>query len=300
MKESIKREMARDSILKSLFVPQTLGMEIYMIKKILPASISRNITALTEEIRIRLGRQSIILYRDKEIVLPDIIDTDVFSDILDKITEGSVYIFSESINNGFITIRGGHRVGLSGSAVVNNGKITAINDISSFNIRVAHEIKGVGKRVFRDIVKEQIENTIIVSPPGCGKTTLLRDLTRLISDNISGVRVSLIDERAEIAASYSGIPQNDVGLRTDVFTGYSKNDGIMQAVRSMSPTVIVVDEIGTKEDFDSVLKANSSGVKVIATVHGNDFKNIPNIFKYGIKLAKNNEFDRVEEILCLN
>ena len=269
------------------------------IKKILPENIRKYITKQTEEIRVKIGRPAIILNRSSEVVLPELTTKKVFQEILDSITEGSIYIFTEEINNGFITINGGHRVGLCGNAVVNDGKITAVKDISGLNIRVAREIKGVGERLFRKITENnEIESAIIVSPPGCGKTTLLRDLTRLISDNISGTRISLIDERCELAASYAGCPQTDIGIRTDVFSGYPKREGVMQAIRSMSPDIIVVDEIGA--DIESVKIAHFSGIKVIASMHGNDFFNIPDIFKYGIRLAKNEEFDRVEEVVCLN
>jgi len=272
-----------------------------MITKILPEYARKYITKFTEEVRIRIKKPIIILNRNDEIVLSENITAAEFSDIFDKITEGSVYTFFEDINNGFITIKGGHRVGVCGNAIMNDGKITAVKEISSLNIRVAKEINGAGRRAYEKITHgDEIKNTIIVSPPGCGKTTLLRDLTRLISDNTKGIKISLIDERCEIAASYLGEPQNNVGIRTDVFSGYLKRDGIIQAVRSMSPDLIVVDEIGTIVDMDSLITAHLSGVKIIASIHGNNFKSIPDIFKIGIRLAKNNEFDRIEEIICLN
>jgi stage III sporulation protein AA len=272
------------------------------ILEILPEYAKKYVTKQTEEIRIKVNKPIIILNQDSEKILSKVISKADMELFIDSMTKCSIYSFLSDINNGFITLMGGHRVGLCGSVVMENEKITAINDISSINIRVAKEIMGVSERVYNSIVSDDIvSSTLIVSPPACGKTTLLRDLTRQISNNIKGAKVSLIDERGEIAAVYMGEPQNDVGMRTDIYNSYSKKDGIIRAIRSMSPTVIVVDEIGSQNDLENLLLAKKSGVEIVATMHG-DENNIDeiaslNIFKYIIFLKKNSEFDRVENII---
>ena len=145
--------------------------------------------------------------------------------------------------------------------------------MSSLNFRVARQVIGAGDKIINLIKKNGIfENTLIISPPGVGKTTVLRDIVRQISN--SGYEVSLIDERTEIAACFNGIPQNDVGKRTDVMDGVNKDDGIRMMVRSMRPDFVATDEIGTDDDAEAIMYAINSGVKVIATAHGNNIQDL--------------------------
>lgn len=272
------------------------------ILEILPEYAKKHITKDTEEIRIKINKPIIILYSDSEKILTKVFSKSDMELFIDSMTKCSIYSYLSDINNGFITLLGGHRVGLCGSVVMENDNITAVKDISSINIRVAKEIIGVGDRVYNTIVGgDVVSSTLIVSPPACGKTTLIRDLTRQISNSIKSAKIALIDERGEIAAVYMGEPQNDIGLRTDVYNSYTKRDGIIRAIRSMSPTVIVVDEIGSRDDLENLLLAKKSGVEIIATMHG-DENNISEIvdlkiFQNIIFLKKNNEFDRVENII---
>jgi stage III sporulation protein AA len=197
------------------------------------------------------------------------------------VTDYSAYALEEEIKNGFITIRGGHRVGICGKAIIENNRVKTIKDISGLNIRISKEKIGCGEKVIKHIIKgcDSIYNTLIVSPPGCGKTTILRDIIRLISSgtkkyNFKGINVSVVDERSEIAGCYNGIPQKDVGLRTDVLDGCPKAEGMIMLIRSMSPRVIATDEIGRDEDIYALKEAINAGVKFITTVHGDSIEEI--------------------------
>ncbi len=182
---------------------------------------------------------------------------------MQKLCEMSVYAYIDEIRNGFITVKGGHRVGVCGTAVVKEGKITNIKNISSLNIRVAHEVKRCS-----DNIKLDFKSLLIISPPGCGKTTILRDLCRRIGQT---KKVSVIDERGEIAAVFNGQPEFDLGDMTDVMSLCDKAQGIEYMLRSMSPDLIVTDEIARK-DSDAIRKSLSYGVGIAASVHGDDIR----------------------------
>lgn len=195
----------------------------------------------------------------------------------------SIHSFMDDIKKGFITLRGGHRVGIVGKAIVENGKVENIKHISSLNIRISKEVRNCSDKIMNQIIKNKttINNTIIISPPQCGKTTLLRDIVRNLSNGnekfgFNGVKVALIDERNEIAGSYLGIPQMDVGIRTDIIETCPKDVGIMMVLRSMSPNVIVTDEIGNEKDIKALYTALNGGVGLITSVHGNSIEDIRN------------------------
>ncbi len=251
------------------------------------------------EIRLRVNRPAILEGREKEYVVEKdgkkcIVTKEEIARIFENICENSVYAFSEEISNGFITICGGHRVGISGKPLYKDGKIYSIKDISGLNFRVAREIKGVADNIITKIkVKGKFVNTLIISPPGLGKTTLLRDLVRQISD--SGYNVSLIDERSEVAGCFLGIPQNDVGLRTDIMDRVVKADGIKMMVRSMKPNFIATDEIGTDDDAEAIEYALNSGVKILATAHGDK---VEDLYKSN-KMRELLKFDVFEKIILL-
>lgn len=226
-----------------------------------------------EEIRIRTNRKTIIKYNTKDVIIDYIPNTRDILNILQILCDNSIYSYQGQICQGFITVVGGHRIGISGSAVMQDGKIININYVSSLNFRIAKEIKGISNYVFSQILEnEKIKNTLIVSPPGYGKTTLLRDLVRNISDY--GFTVSLIDERGEIAAMYKGVPQNDVGVRTDIIENATKSIAMRIAVRTMSPQIIVADEIGTEEDIEAINYGICSGVNGIFTAHGGNIEEL--------------------------
>ena len=245
--------------------------DLRSITRVLPRDICYNINEKTlEEIRIRVDRPVILKYPDgKEDVLDHVITQAEILNILQALCNNSIYSYQSQICDGYITLQGGHRVGITGNVAMKDGKIININYVSSLDFRIAREIIGSSDEILKEVlVNNEIKNTLIVSKPGCGKTTVLRDLVRNISNR--GFTVSLIDERGEIASMYKGIPQNDIGLRTDVMDNVNKSLGMKIAVRTMAPQVIVADEIGTKEDIDAINYGICSGVKGIFTAHGSD------------------------------
>lgn len=186
----------------------------------------------------------------------------------------SLYAFEEQIRQGFLTVAGGHRIGVIGRAVSEHREIRTIKPITGLNIRIAHEKKGCADRIMRflaDAGQKEWLSTLLVSPPCCGKTTLLRDIVRNISNGcgyMEGRTVGIVDERSEIAACFQGIPQNDVGIRSDVLDGCPKAEGMMMLIRAMSPRVVAADEIGGKGDLEALQYASGCGCSLIATAHG--------------------------------
>lgn len=253
-------------VTKDLFeiLPKTIRSKLEQIE---------NLQGL-EELRIKVNKPLFIHIGSKEERWDYIPTTEDIKYIMQRISNYSIYAFEDEIRQGYITIKGGHRVGLCGICVIENNSIKTIKDISSINIRACKEIIGCADKVMPYITyNNSVHNTIIISPPKCGKTTLLRDITRQLSQgdenkNFHGKNVSIIDERSEIAGSFKGIPQMDVGIRTDVLDNCPKSEGIMMAIRSMSPEVIVCDEIGTQRDMESILMALNSGISLITTIHG--------------------------------
>ena len=237
-----------------------------------------------EEIRIRANNPIIIIYRNKEFFLDKNgkftddetksikVTVENINKTIELISNHSIYAFGEELKSGYITITGGHRIGITGKTIIENGQIKTIKNINGLNIRIATQIKGCAKNVLNKIIEQQVLNTLIISPPGCGKTTLLRDIIRQISNGIpnklNGQAVGVVDERSEIAGCYRGIPQNDLGIRTDILDSCPKAEGMIMLLRSMAPKVIAVDEIGNKKDVEAIEDILNAGVKLICTMHG--------------------------------
>ena len=231
-----------------------------------------------QEIRLRIGKQLIVIADNMEWVMREIIGEEEFMETLEYICKYSLYAFENELRQGFITIEGGHRVGISGQVFVENGEIKNFKNISSMNIRISHEVLNCADRILPYVTQNRVVlNTLIVSPPRCGKTTLLRDLIRQVSDGnryVKGCTVGVVDERSEIGGCYLGIPQNQIGMRTDILDACPKSKGMMMLVRAMAPNVIAVDELGGVEDVHAMEYAINCGCKMLATVHGNSMEEI--------------------------
>lgn len=235
-----------------------------------------------EEIRIRVNKFIIVKLNEEEIIINHVVSIEEILECMQKICENSIYTYQNEIAEGFITVKGGHRVGIVGSCVVENGKVINIKYINSLNFRIARQILGCSNEIINHIVKineNSIYNCLIVAPPCSGKTTILRDIVRQLSSGVQylkleAINVGIVDERGEIAALYKGVPQNDIGLKSDIIENVHKSVGIKMLVRSMAPQVIVADEIGNESDIDAINYAMCSGCKGIFTAHGSEMNDI--------------------------
>ena len=273
------------------------------IFRVLPMKINNLVREMLlykplQEIRIKINKPLIVNVSDKEILLDYIVTQNDMKEILTRMSNYSLYAYEEEIRQGYITIKGGHRIGIAGECILSKGEVRTIRNISSINVRICREVIGSSEGLMKYISsKNRVYNTLIVSPPKCGKTTILRDITRNISCGVKnigleGKKVSVIDERSEIAACYNGIPQLDVGIRTDVLDGCFKKDGMIMAIRSLSPEVIICDEIGTDGDIKALNMAFNSGVNILVTIHGYSIEDIYNrkVFK---ELIENSILERI-------
>lgn len=232
-----------------------------------------------QEIKLRIGKPLIVICNGKEkMLLHKIITKEEIRETMEYISNYSLYAYEQELKQGFITIEGGHRVGMAGQVIMEEGKIKSLKYISSINIRVSHEVKSCADRIFPYITyNKQMYHTLLISPPRCGKTTLLRDMIRQVSNGngwVKGCTVGVVDERSELGSCYLGNPQNDMGARTDILDRCPKTDGMIMLIRSMAPQVIAVDEIGVKEDVHAIEYAMHCGCKMLATAHGESMEEL--------------------------
>ena len=254
-----------------------------------------------QEIRLRIGQPVTVLYQNEELILPTMysekkrLGKQEMKETIEHISNYSLYAYEHELKQGFITIEGAHRVGMAGQVIMEGGKIKNMKYISSINIRVSHEVLDCANKIFPYITyNKQMYHTLIISPPRCGKTTLLRDVIRQISDGnrwIKGCTVGVVDERSELGGCYLGVIQNNLGMRTDILDRCPKADGMIMLIRSMAPQVVAVDEIGAKEDVHAIEYAMHCGCKMLATAHGDSMEEICKkpIFE---KLIREKRFER--------
>ena len=249
-----------------------------------------------QEIKLRIGKPLIIIYRGKERMWKDVIVTkEEIKETLEYISNYSLYAYEHELKQGFITIEGGHRVGMAGQVIMEEGTIKNLKYISSINLRISHEVKNCADKIFPYITyNKQMYHTLLISPPRCGKTTLLRDIIRQVSDGnmwVKGCTVGVVDERSELGGCYLGNPQNEMGVRTDILDRCPKAEGMIMLIRSMAPQVIAVDEIGAQEDVHAIEYAMHCGCKMLATAHGYSMEEIQRkpIFE---KLVQERRFER--------
>ncbi|WP_434641140.1 stage III sporulation protein AA [Thermoanaerobacterium thermosaccharolyticum] len=296
----INKSKNYDELLYSL--PLTVRSIIIKLDDNLKESLEEIRLRIDKPLMIHVNNQEKFLSIDGKIVnspkLAYIVTSEDCEKALQLISKSSIYAFENEIKNGYITLKGGYRVGICGKCVLENGSIKTIVNVSGFNYRIMRQCIGVSDEIMKYIIKYPniVYNTLIISPPQCGKTTLLRDIARNISNGMAdldfnGENVSIIDERSEIAACFKGNPQNDVGYRTDVLDSCPKHIGILMMIRSMSPKVIITDEIGKIEDILAIHEALNAGVSIITTVHGKDIEDIMRK-KYIDDMLNNREFDR--------
>lgn len=247
------------------------------------------IKSQTYEIRLRSGRPVILYGRYGNYFLLNsgstgastdnafVLTPEILTDTFNRLCCYSIHSHLSSIVNGYITINGGHRAGIVGTAVVNSsGEITSLRDISGINIRVSREIIGCSDEIIDNIFSDSAKSIIIAGPPSSGKTTVLRDLVRRLSSDVYGkaYKVSVVDERQEIACMNAGISQNDIGINSDVLDCYPKEQAIMTAIKTMSPDIIAVDEVAQKKEIEAIRLGVNSGVKFIVTIHAGDYSEL--------------------------
>ena len=245
-----------------------------------------------QEIRLRVGAPLLVVYENREYFVSrggelgtagrdaHLVTRDELRETMEYISSYSLYAFEEELRQGFITIQGGHRIGVAGRIVAEDKQVRAMKYISFLNVRLSHQILGCADEVMPflyDGPTGQVRHTLIVSPPRCGKTTLLRDIIRQLSNGSrgrAGVTVGVVDERSELGACYQGVPQNDLGIRTDILDCCPKARGMMMLIRTMAPQVIAVDEIGSREDMEAIGYVMNCGCRLVATVHGNSVEDV--------------------------
>lgn len=261
-----------------------------MLDSILPQKIFSAIKTLNyanlQEIRLRVNKPVTVCYCSNFYFLGTngivsgknsaiFITSTEIADIVHKASNYSIYTINDNLKQGYITLSSGERIGIVGQVVSENGGVITVKNFSSLNIRIPHEIKGISNDLMDYLIDDgEFLNTLIVSSPAVGKTTLLRDIVRNLSSTQFAKNVLVVDERNEISASFNGESAMDLGDFSDIITFSNKEFAFTNGIRSMSPEIIATDEIGTKSDYDAILKASSCGVKILATIHAKDINEL--------------------------
>lgn len=262
------------------------------MKAILPPDLQNSLDNLNynliQEIRLRVGKPTVITYSGQNFFFGEtglvnskqsayFCDTDDLQNILLNMSNHSLYAVNEQIKQGFVSLANGVRIGIAGQVVSENGKIITIKNFNALNIRFPHEIKGFADNVIEFLFQDnEFLNTLIISPPSEGKTTLLRDLIRLLSSTRFAKKVLVLDERNEISASLNGVGQMNLGYFSDVMVDCTKQFGFYNGIRTMNPDIIATDEIGSQQDCDALEYAGTCGVKIIATIHAKNLSQLKN------------------------
>ncbi len=295
MKQAVKEKKAEE-------IYRILALPLRKLLKACQLDFSK-----LQEVRLRIGAPFLVVYDGREYFVDSrgglskedgrsiLVNREQIRETMEYISNYSMYAFEEELRQGYITVQGGHRVGVAGKMIWEKQGAKNMKHISFLNIRLAHEVIGCANRILPYVMQEErLFHTLIISPPRCGKTTLLRDLIRQLSDGrkeFAGMTVGVVDERSELGACYLGIPQNDLGCRTDILDGCPKVQGMMMLVRSMAPQVIAVDEVGSREDVEAMEYVMNCGIYLLATVHGNSIDDIKNKPVLG-RLVRERVFER--------
>lgn len=270
----------------SLMLKQSLELQsIQNIVALLPYQYHQELTSVlmdhfVQEIRLRPNQSIEVVLAGESFFLKNTLFNEADATfVLNQLSQHSIYAFEEELRHGFLTLRGGHRVGIAGEAVVEKGVVKTIKHIRTFNIRISRALEKVSVPYLQGLYEGRWKTSIVAGPPQSGKTTILRDLAKIISNgyerlNIPPQKVAIVDERSEIAASFEGTPQHDVGKRTDVLDRCPKAEGMMMLIRSMSPNVIIVDEVGSEADIRAIEEAASAGVAVLCSAHAKSMNDL--------------------------
>lgn len=273
-------------------------------------SLPNEVRRRVEEIRLRGGRRPTVVAGRDELSLPGegAMTRRDLERTMEIATRASAHTALERIRQGYFTVKGGHRIGLCGSVILQDGKVKNLTALSSLNLRVARAVTGCGEGLVNRLLREgEFVSTLILAPPGGGKTTLLRDLCRLLG---ASRRIGLCDERGEVAALYDGVPQFSVGERTDVLEGCPKAEGLLTLLRGMNPQILACDEITHPADCQALEVCANRGIRLLATVHAGSLDDLARnplyrallgrgVFERAVILRRWEEIPvQVEELSC--